>query len=87
MSTSWNNSPTYRTCPEYGLNVPSPDNTKVLSSANAFVARVALYPTVPIPCATKPLLPKELFELVRSHCPPAPQYIPMSVHIVKIETN
>ena len=41
----------------------------------------------PNPTATKPKLPNEEFEFVRSHCAPDPAKIPISQLIVNIETN
>ena len=41
----------------------------------------------PKPTATKPKLPNEEFEFVRSHCAPLDANIPMSQLIVNIDTN
>jgi hypothetical protein len=41
----------------------------------------------PNPSATRPLIPNELFEFVKSHCPPEDTPIPISQPIVNIETN
>ena len=41
----------------------------------------------PNPSATKPLIPNELFEFVKSHCPPEDTPKPISQPIVNIETN
>ena len=57
------------------------------------VSEVVVVLTLPVnsvepkPTATRPKLPNDELELVRSHCPPLPAKIPISQLIVKIETN
>ena len=64
--------------------------TLTILSDCASVAPLVVIPVnsiSPNPSATNPFIPKELFEFVKSHCPPEETPIPISHPIVNIETN